>query len=248
MKFDATELQRLEAAAGAGRVDMYSAIHKALRAWMSHVLLRAGQMDADDEIDCREVVAELEQLLGAMQGHLETENRLVHPAIEARNPGALVEIERDHAAHEAAIAQLQRHAQAMLSAPAGARGAAGLFLYRELALFIAENFEHMQVEETQNNQLLWAAYSNEELGALHGAILQSIPPEKMAAIMRWAIPAQAPAARAQMLAEMRANVPAAVFEGMLGLAQARLSTRDWTKLTSALGVPQVPGLVELSLG
>jgi hemerythrin-like domain-containing protein len=247
MKLDTTELQHIEAAAGLGRTDLYTAIHKALRAWMSHTLLRLGQLDTSDELDCGEVMTELEQLLDALQGHLETENNFVHTAIEARRPGAIEGIERDHAAHKAAIAQLRRHAQALLHAAPAARDPSALFLYRELALFVAENFEHMQVEETQNQQLLWSAYSDQELLAIHGAILQSIPPQKMAAMLSWMIPALNPAARARLLSELRANAPAAAFDGMLGLAQARLSTRDWVKLTNALGLPQVPGLVEFSL-
>ncbi len=246
MNFDLIELSHIEAAAGAGRLDLYAEIHKALRAWMSHVLLRLGQMDTRDEEESAAVVGELEHLLAAMQAHLTTENTHVHPAIEARRPGALAQIEQDHRAHEKSIANLSRLAQAMLAANAKARESAALFLYRAFALFLAENLEHMQVEETLNNQLLWSAYDDSELLAIHQGILASTPPEKMAAIASWMIPAVTPAARTQMLSGIQASAPAPAFLGMLNIAQSRLSVRDWSKLSQSLGLPAAQGLVDLS--
>lgn len=246
MKFDATEQRYIEVATGHGRLDLYVEIHKALRAWMSHVLVRVGQMDSTDDEDCRAVVSDLGDLLDTLQGHLETENAFVHPAIEARRPGAIVEIEDDHREHQTSIDQLHHHARAMLCLPTADREASALFLYRELAFFVGENLQHMQVEETLNNQLLWSAYSDEELQNIHVAILSSIPPKKMAGILYWMLPAIAPAARAHMLTQMCATMPVDAFAGVLDIAQSRLESREWTKLTLVLGLPQVPGLVNLS--
>lgn len=245
MKFDPIELSHIEAAAGAGRLDLYADIHKALRAWMSHVLLRLGQIDTGDEEECAEVAGELEHLLSALQAHLTTENTHVHPAIEARRPGALAKIEQDHRAHEQAIAKLSRLAQAMLAADPKTRDAAALFLYRSYALFVAENLEHMHNEETLNNQLLWSAYDDSELLTIHQAILASTPPEKMAAIAAWMIPAITPAARTHILCGIQATAPAPAFLGMLNIAQSRLSVRDWSKLSQSMGLP-VTQAVDLS--
>lgn len=247
MNFDLHELHSIQAAAGIGRMDMYTAIHKALRAWMSALICQLGSMDTADEAQTRAVLDELGTLLDVMQGHLETENTLVHPAIEARRPGSLESIESDHRGHELAIARLREHSKAVAQAGGAQREALALFLYREFALFMAENIEHMQVEESQNHQLLWSAYSDAELQELHGAILASLPPAKMAAIMRWMIPAVPHAVRVEMLGGMRGQAPAEVFAGMLEIAQARLAVGEWTKLTFALGLPQVPGLVEMGV-
>ncbi len=248
MKFDATELHLIEATSGQGRMDIYTDIHKALRAWMAHTLTCLGQLDASDDTSTTEVMAELAQLLDVLHGHVETEDTFVHPAIKARHPGAVDEIEQDHESHRLVIAQLRSQAQALLAVPAAQRAPAALSLYREWSLFVAENLDHMQVEETLNQQLLWSAYSDEELMQLHQAILAAQPPEKMTLVLRWMLPAITPSARAQMLLAMRATAPVEVFEGVLQLAQARLSVRDWIKLTQALNLPQVPGLVDFSQG
>lgn len=246
MKFDPTELRSIQDTLGAGRLDLYVPIHKALRAWMASLVCQLGSMDTADPVDTRQTLDELNALLDVLEGHLETENALVHPVIEAKHPGAVAEVESDHEGHREAIARLRGHSLAVAGASGTEREVAALFLYREFALFTAENFDHMQVEESVNQRLLWESYSDEELGAIHQAILQSIEPAKMGEIMRWMLPANPHATRVEMLAGMRDAMPAPAFQGMLDIAQARLTLRDWTKLTLALGLPQEAGLAELA--
>ena len=108
---------------------------------MSAVLTSVGQLDADDDLQCREVMADVQQLLDVLRGHVETENTMVHPAIEARYPGALAGITAEHAGHEVAIEQLRHYARTLLTISGKERGAFALFLYRELSSFVAENLE-----------------------------------------------------------------------------------------------------------
>ena len=250
MKINAKEIRSVESASavtdGTGRMDLYNSIHKALRAWMGYTLTRVGQMDPTDSEECRTVVTEVNELMGAMLEHLQTENIWIHPAILKHHPDALVEIQADHAGHERSIEHLRSLAASVVSSPASHTGAAAEQLYAALAVFVGENLEHLKIEETHNNQLLWQAYSDAELLEIHRAILGDASPVKMAQVLRWMIPAITAPARAQMLAEMQAGMPAQAFDGFMALAHARLSTGDWTKLTMALNLPQVAGLVDLS--
>lgn len=150
------------------------------------------------------------------------------------------------ARHVPSIDHLGKLAASELSSPADQTGCAAQELYAALAAFVAENLEHMQIEETYKNHLLWLAYSDAELLEIHRAILGSIPPEKMADVLRWMIPAISAPARALMLGEMQAGMPSQVFTGVLAIAHARLNSKDWTKLTTALKLPQNPGRVDLS--
>ena len=52
-------------------------------------------------------------------------------------------------------------------------------LYRQLTLFMAHNFEHMNEEETAHNAVLWAHYTDAELVGIHDALVASIPPHEM---------------------------------------------------------------------
>lgn len=236
MNTQTRDLQSIVERANVGRLHLYTTIHKALRANMSEVLTSLGQMDANDDTHCQEVMDDLEQLLIVLHGHVETENTIVHPAIEARNPGALKGIEAEHADHLDVIDRLHAHTRTLRALSGRERAAFALFLYRELSRFVAENLEHMLAEEEKNQELLWTSYYDEELLNLHQKILASIPPEKMAVIAPWMISSTNADERLAMFMGMRATAPAFVFEGNLKLAQSSLSSRDWNKLAKALGV------------
>ena len=242
MNIDLQEIQQLQAAQPP-RMDMYSGIHKALRALMADTLLALGRMDVEDTLELAQTTQRVIELVEFCASHLRHENEFVHAAIEARAPGASEAIGQDHEEHLQDIARLAAAAAGLRALPLSARFAAAQDLYRELALFIAHNFEHMHVEETAHNAVLWARYTDAELVAIHDALVASIPPEEMMFVARWMVPFMNPAERAAVLADMRSKAPAPAFEAVLATVQPRLDAREWAKLTRALGLPPAPGLV-----
>jgi len=218
----------------AQRIDLYTPIHKALRAFMSATLHAVGRMDAADDAEVAAALAQTRALLETCQGHLEKENGFVHPAMDARRPGWAARTAAEHVGHEQSIRELAVAVDAVEAATEAARVAAALKLYRHLALFVAENFEHMRNEETAGNALLWATHTDAELLAIHGALLAAIKPQEMALVLRWMIPALNHAERVEMLRGMRQGAPAPVFQGVLGIAREHLAPRDWDKLAAAL--------------
>lgn len=213
------------------RLDLYAAIHKALRLVMSDSLARVGSLDADDPAARAEVVAQLRRLCAMCRAHVAKENHHVHPVVEACRQGGSARIAAEHEEHLVAIDALEAAAVVFEAAPSPALAHR---LYRQLAGFVAENLAHMEVEESVHNALLWAARTDAELVAIHEGILAAIGPEEMAEVLHWMLPALSPAERAGMLADMRAKAPAPAFEGVLQLAQARLPRGDWLKLVAAL--------------
>lgn len=247
MNIDQREIRQVagvaeSAEAAAPRFDMYGSIHKALRALMADTLLALGRMDSEDALELAQGTQRVLQLLDFCRSHLRHENEFVHPALEARAPGASGQIAHEHAEHEEAIAALASQTTALLNCEPARRAAGTLALYRALALFIAHNFEHMHVEETAHNAVLWARYTDAELVEIHDALVASIPPEDMMFVLRWMVPFMNPAERAAMMAEMRAHAPAPAFAAALDLVRPHLSEREWTKLRTRLDLPARPGL------
>ncbi|AMO22912.1 hypothetical protein GCM10027034_34140 [Ramlibacter solisilvae] len=233
MKIETQELREV-AAAETPRLDLYSGIHKALRALMADTLLAVGRMDPADEQDVGQASARVAELLAMCHSHLEHENEFVHRAMEARAPGSTAQAERDHRGHLKSLAELTQAVEALRLAPAAQRAGIAQALYRQLALFVAENFEHMNVEETAHNAVLWARYTDAELQGIHDALVASIPPQEMMLVMRWMVPQLNPAERAGMLGGMKANAPAAAFEAVLDTVRPHLTPREWDKLARAL--------------
>jgi len=231
---DATFVAADPAPATPPRFDIYAIIHKGLRAAMADALLAAGRLDARDAREVTDVVARVDALLGFCQLHLEKENRFVHPAMEARRPGSTAGTVAEHVGHEAAIARLRRRVDALARAPAATRAGAAHDLYLELSLFVGESFVHMHEEETANNAVLWACYSDAEIVAIELEIRAQLTPPQMQYGIRWMLPAMTPAQRAGMLSQLRAAAPEPVFAGVLAAARAHVDADGWRKLEAAL--------------
>ena len=227
----------------APRHDFYAHIHKGLRSFMTDTLLRVGRLDLFDAAEMKATLDQLEALLAFCRNHLQHENDFVHTAIEARLPGGSSRIAGEHVEHLETIAALREDARQLREAAAAQRTPLALRLYRHLALFVAENFEHMHVEETMHNAVLWAHYSDAELEEQHGRLLASLPPQEVLDVARWMVPALPPVDRAALLNGMKAGLPPHAFQALVGWVRPHLDAAAWAKLGPAIGVVQ-PGLVQ----
>lgn len=221
------------------RLDLYGPIHKGLRLFMADTLGRVGWLDVDDSAEVAATLGQVQTLLEFCRAHLAHENAFVHTALEARRAGATTRIADEHDSHLDAIAALDADAaalRALPSAPAAHR------FYRHLALFVADNLEHMNLEETSHNAALWATHSDEELADVQQRLVACVPPAEMALVLRWMVPAMTPAERAAMLGGMAAQVPPEALLGVLDIVRPHLHDHAWGKLARALGIQAVPGL------
>lgn len=216
-------------AAGAARHNIYAAIHKGLRAFMTHALVHAGRVDPRDSAELKELRQEVHALLDICTGHLQHENEVIHAAMEARRPGSSQRLADDHVTHLQDI-QALRELLGQLDLDAGASQA----LYERLSAFVAHNFEHMASEESEHNEVLWATHSDAEILALEQRIVARLSPAESALAMRWMLPHLRPDERAGKLAEMRRHAPPEAFERVLDLLRPLLGGRDWLKLSQAL--------------
>lgn len=222
------------------RFDLYSAIHKALRHYMGAALLQLGRLDLNAEHEVQACAASLLELAAWLEDHLAIEERFVHRALaERRNHGLLSGLRRDHEEHERSLSLLRSDVAALLSTPDeahDARRARTRHLYLAFSRFVADNFLHMAVEETELNPLLWETFTDEELFGIYSAILQSERPEQLNLSVTWLLPAIPPDERAQVVGGARAAMPAAVFDALRLQVKNVLTPRDYDKLAAALGL------------
>lgn len=233
------------AAASAPRLDFYADIHKALRSFMADTLLRCGRLDVHDADEFQATLGQLDALLTLCGQHLQHENDFVHPAIEARCSGGSRRIAGEHVEHLHHIDALRHEADQLRQAAVGRRAVLALRLYRHLALFVADNFQHMHVEETAHNAALWAAYTDAELMALHNRLMASLSPMEVLQVARWMLPALSPQERAALLNGIRLSMPPKAFVNLVDQVRPLLDQRAWAKLAPAIGMAQQPGQVDV---
>jgi len=217
------------------RFNIYLQIHKGVRAALATLLLQVGRTDPHDEAEIAETLTAVRDLLTFLREHLQHEDDWIHPALEARRPGSSHGTRDDHAHHAEALAALVSTLRAVERCPGGQRGTGLMRLYRQLALFVAENLEHMHVEETDNHAALVASYSDAELHELDRRLVASIPPAALMTALRWMLPNMNAPDRAAMLGAMRAAAPAEVVDAVLAMIRPHLTVRDRAKLGAAIG-------------
>ena len=213
-----------------GRYDIYRNIHMALRANMAEVLLAVGRMDPEDLAERAEVLAQAQELVDFCRMHLAKEDRFLHPAMESRAPGSARQTLGDHDHHKTDFEALDAAITAVEIAAPGTRQGPALALYRSLALFVGENFVHMHVEETANNEVLWRTHSDAEIIAIEQAIVAALTPEQKPRSLRWMLTAISPAARSEMLGMLRHALPPHALAGILAMIRPHLSDNHWRKL------------------
>ncbi|MBS7661480.1 hypothetical protein I0D00_05885 [Pseudomonas lalucatii] len=220
----------------AARFDIYALIHKGLRAHLVHTLGALGRCDWQDCGEARAVLAGLQDLLTFCRSHIEHEDAMVHPALEQRRPGATRYSSAAHRLHRQEMDELNSLAEQVTHLPALRRGDITHRLYRRVARFVAENFEHMEQEERDNNRLLWETHSDAELIALEQRIVASLSPDEMRRVLYWMLPALTPQERAGFLVQLRAEAPAELFAATLDTLRTQLSPKHHAHLDAALGL------------
>jgi len=197
------------------RFDIYRFVHKGLRAYMADVLTTLGRADYEDSVEIAASLAQVRSLLELCRAHLFAENQFLHTAMESRRPGSSGQTANEHVrqeelveAIEARLRFIERSSQASLEANVHE-------LYRTLAVFVGDNFQHMEAEERDNNATLQALYTDAELLAIHKELVQSMDPDTMKPFLRWMLPNISPSERARLLAGMRRDIPEPVVERLL---------------------------------
>jgi hypothetical protein len=222
--------------ANSGRYDIYGGVHKALRLFMNETTTRLGICDPRNDADVGGALAQLEDLLLACTEHADGENAFIHPALERVRSGSSLHIAAEHFEYEAVVDKLRHYASIVKSQSGMARAAPLAQLYRVLAVFVGDNIEHMEYEETLHNAELWENYSDADLAAIEETLVCSKSQEAQQRMLPWFIKGLNPPELAGMFAGMRAGMPPPAFQGILGMARGLLPTEKYNALTRELGV------------
>lgn len=234
MNHEESVTQDRNSGASALRYDSYLFIHKALRALMADTLVRLGSMDPTDDADTHAVLEQVRQAIALGECHLEKEEKFVHPAMEARAPGSTGRASSDHASHNAAFEKILAACREVEASQGACRAGRALCLYRRFALLLAEDLVHMNAEETENNAVLWATHTDQEIHALTARLVASIPPEISSRYLRWMLTANAPRDRVTILSGIRDRMPMPGFSRLLEALLPNLRDAERSKLIAAL--------------
>ena len=217
-------------------VDLYRDIHKGIRAELFALTATAGNIDPDDHGDRAALAAHIDATAGVLTMHAHHEDDHLDPLLAQHLPALAEQVTDDHAELEARFAAITDLGYALIGAPAGETRRIAHVLYLELSGFTSRYLAHQLVEETQIMPTLDALLGGPGCGALHAAIVGSIPPEELARSLAFMLPAMNAYDRIEMLGGIRMAAPPEAFDGVVGLARSVLGPRDFDRLAAGLAL------------
>jgi hypothetical protein len=215
---------------------LYRDIHKGIRTELFGVTMQAGTTDPAHQQARAELAARVHRLMAFLVTHAEHEDSGVQPTLEAELPELAEQIEREHLELEATMERLKDRSSAAIYADRSDQRRQIDDLYLDLGGFTSCYLAHQDVEERVVAPRLLAAVGPETVVSIHQGIIASIPPDELATGLALMIPAMNVDDRTELLGGMQANAPAAVFEGVWGLAGSLLSADDQRELAVRLDI------------
>jgi len=181
------------------RVDLFTTIHKAIRADLFDLAREAARCDLRSTEDVDALVAHVERTVGYLEEHAHHEDNHILGAVRTVAPELAASLAQDHRALDVVAIEVERAAHALATAGAAERPAAGAQLARLVNHLVAVQLVHMNREETEVNDALWGSLGDPELAEIRGRILGGIPAERMVEWRALMAPALSPVERAAVI-------------------------------------------------
>ncbi len=217
-------------------IDLYRDIHKGIRAELFAITGTAGNIDPASELDRVALADHVASVGNVLEMHAHHEDGFLDPVLGVHLPDLAEQIASDHERLERQFASITDLADSAVTAPADDQRRLTQLLYLGLARFTSQYLAHQDLEERVVMPRLEAAIGVEQCGALHGAIVGSIPPDDLARSLAFMLPAMNVDDRTEMLGGIRMVAPSEAFDAVVGLARSVLQPADFTALTTRLAV------------
>lgn len=171
------------------KTDLFTNIHKAIRAVLFETASMLQRGDFADESEKDRILQQLELLFVLLHDHADHEDNLIFPAIERVAPGITDLAEAQHHDYELQMRRLEAlMEQLRLSNHPEERIRLGIAINQAFDGFLAFSLIHLKTEEENILPVSLELLSEEELVAIRSRILSSIPPDISAVWMRYMLP------------------------------------------------------------
>jgi len=224
-----------------GANNLYTFIHKGLRKVLCQQLVQLGQVNECHPIQLEQLLRDLQGVLVLMRSHLQHEDQFIHAVLPTDCLSA-----QEHTHHQHQIASLMADVSLLLQQPALGCTSALHELYRNFALFVADNLMHMEVEESQTMRLLWQHFNDDEIEQIHHRILNSLTPAERFQSLMLVLPALTHLERVSMVLQLKEALPDEAIHAVSKALQAELPITCWSALVQAVPALQCKNLAEAS--
>lgn len=230
-----------------GREDLFTPVHKGLRAMIYGLSSRLQTHDFADIAATKVLLTDLENDFAAARSagcvlctfafHAEEEETVLF-APTARIANALItELIREH--HDLTRRELEvgQRGHELLGMPSPeARIAAGIRINQMANELFAAYLAHMNREETELVPKMREHFSDEEQVKMRNTIIAQFPPDRFFALLGWMLPALNVTELSELLASVRQGAPPPVMKAIVDLCAAKVEPVRWNSVQHRLGL------------
>lgn len=217
------------------RHNSFNQVHKGLRALLYHTALKIQQTDLTNATAGEVLMAQIEEVITLFESHAHNEDHFFNEPLEETNEEVAKLFENEHEEDHRLSVLLQKHMKAWRQADTKTeRLLTGTKLFYAFNEFIAFNLYHMNKEETLLNQVLWDAYTDDQIKVTEQQIVQSTAPEKMMKYALWMIRGMNTPEMIYWMRELEKGAPAPVFQIVRAMAKDEWGNVRWKEVEKSL--------------
>jgi hypothetical protein len=209
------------------RFDLFTTIHKALRAMVYETGGALQTTDFTDEPSAVRAVDGLAPVLTALEEHHVIEERFVFPRVEPFEPRIVEDLQAQHREVDRLLGSARAALSPVDTDDAGARAGAGVDLNRRFNELAAFYLQHLAHEEVTILPATWEHFDDAELAAIQGAIMSTMPPEELMRSLAWMFRGLNRAELVGILGGAKATLPPAALDAVRALGQETMGGEAW---------------------
>ena len=218
------------------RLDLFTSIHKAIRAMMYDAGNRLQTADFADNRTATRTTAHLVSVLSLMREHHDTEEEFVFPQVRPYDESLIDELQSQHRTIETLLAIAGDAVAVVDAADPWSRQEAGVELNRRFNELAAFYLQHLAQEEVTVIPVTWEHFSDDELAAIQGAIMASMRPQLALDWLGWMFRGLNRQELVAMLAGAKATMPEPALDGIRDLGAANLEPARWAIVREQAGL------------
>ncbi|MCZ7556263.1 MAG: hemerythrin domain-containing protein [Bacteroidia bacterium] len=218
------------------RTDLFTAIHKAIRAQLFDAALRMQNLDIHNDEDVVLFIGTIRDRLAFLHEHADKEDTYVFPSVAEFDRELVNAVEREHDQLHLLTSQVEEALDQFASAPKEDRHEALSVVRRTFHQLVAGHLSHMNHEEEQILPATWRYLTEEQLQTILMNIQKNIPADRYTEWMYWMLPALQPQELAGMLRGMAASAPKEMVDLVLRVAERSVDEHRLARVLDLAGL------------
>ncbi len=230
-----------------GSVDLFTPVHKGLRAMLYGLSTRLQTNDFADIESTQKLVTDLEIsfesarsagcILCAFAHHANSEESVIFPGTSVAARALVTDLIQDH--HELTRRELEIGESARgllrLSTP-NERIAAGVRVNQLANELFGAYIVHMNREETELVPVMREHFTDQEQLKMQGEVIARFPPDRLMALLGWMLPALNVTELSELLAGVKGMAPPPLLKAVSELCETRVEPARWAAVKLRVGL------------